>query len=565
MRGFKLCVLTALTLSVVAVPSLTWLVAEVAAPNREKLHQELRNGNYRDAYDGLRKLCLDPKSDPRQVAEDVNLAVQALNQLGRMNEIDEFLEATVKAHEDHWRVLQAVATQYLNIEHQGFIIAGEYHRGPHRGGGKVANSVERDRVRTLQLLEKAWPLAMKDDQKSEVAQFFHVLANALLNNRGYTEAWRLQYLTDISELPDYDDGYYYYREYQGAPVDAEGNPVFHDLPKTWEDAKTDGQRWRWALEQMVEMEPHRRDEVLMERANFLWNQFGVQTMTYGQWTPFFGSPDADDNNEEKDESGTYALHTLGEDETIARTAIGIRRFKLPDEHNFIKLYQQVADEAQKPASGNEEGALNQLATEFENRRQYPKAADYWRQSLKRFPARPQNEWRKQRLDQIVNNWGRFEPVITQPAGQGAALEYRFRNGQKVAFTAHAIKMEQLLEDVKNYLRRDPGRLDWQKVDISNIGHRLVTQNERQYIGEVAARWTLDLEPRKNHWDKRITVNTPLQKPGAYLLTAAMEDGNVSKIVVWVADTAIVKQTLSGKSLYYVADAVTGKPVPNVNL
>lgn len=537
-------------------------------PDRSKLHQEFRNGNYRDAYEGFRKVLLSAESDPRHVAEDLPLAVQALIQLGRGAEVDALLENVVEAHKERWRVLQAVAEQYLGIEHQGFIIAGEFHRGGHRGGGKLVNSVERDRVRALQLLNQAAPLAVKDDQKSEVAAFFYTLANALLNNRGYSEAWRLQYLSNLEKLPDYDEGWYYFRDYQGAPVDAEGNPVFHDSPKSWEDAKTDGERWRWALDQVVEIDPARRDEVLMQRANFLLSQFGVQTMQQGTWIPFFGSPRAaegDKDEQEKDESGTYALHTLGEDETIARTAVGIRRFKLPDDHNFIKLYQQVADEAQRPPSGHEEQALNQLAQIFENRRQYPRAAEYWQSSLKRFPPRQANDWRKQRLDQIVSNWGRFEPVMKQPAGQGATVEYRFRNGKKVAFTAHRVLVDRLLEDVKNYLRRDPGRLDWRKIDISNIGYRLVEQNERQYIGPLEARWSLDLEPRENHWDKRITVNTPLQRPGAYLVTAAMEDGNVSKIVLWVSKTAIVKQTLNNKTLYYVADAVTGKPVAGANV
>ena len=40
----------------------------------------------------------------------------------------------------------------------------------------------------------------------------------------------------------------------------------------------------------------------------------------------------------------------------------------------------------------------------------------------------------------------------------------------------------------------------------------------------------------------------------------MDDGNVSRIIVWVADTAIVKKQLDGKTFYFVADAVTGKPV-----
>ena len=40
----------------------------------------------------------------------------------------------------------------------------------------------------------------------------------------------------------------------------------------------------------------------------------------------------------------------------------------------------------------------------------------------------------------------------------------------------------------------------------------------------------------------------------------MADGNLSRIIVWVSDTAIVKKTLDGKIYYYVADAVTGVPI-----
>jgi hypothetical protein len=123
------------------------------------------------------------------------------------------------------------------------MIGGNYERGPHRGGGQMVNSLECDRVRALQLMQQAMPLAQQDDQKTEVAGFFLSLADQLLYHRGYNEAWRLQYLTDLSELPDYEVGHPYFRDYNGAPVDADGKPVFHQLPKSWQDAETDGQRW----------------------------------------------------------------------------------------------------------------------------------------------------------------------------------------------------------------------------------------------------------------------------------------------------------------------------------
>ena len=45
----------------------------------------------------------------------------------------------------------------------------------------------------------------------------------------------------------------------------------------------------------------------------------------------------------------------------------------------------------------------------------------------------------------------------------------------------------------------------------------------------------------------------------------MSGGNTSYIVLWIDDTAIVKKPLSGKTFYYVADAVTGKPVAKANV
>ena len=41
-------------------------------------------------------------------------------------------------------------------------------------------------------------------------------------------------------------------------------------------------------------------------------------------------------------TGTFALHTLGDDETIARLATGVKRFKVPDEFNWLKVYERIA-------------------------------------------------------------------------------------------------------------------------------------------------------------------------------------------------------------------------------
>ena len=174
------------------------------------------------------------------------------------------------------------------------------------------------------------------------------------------------------------------------------------------------------------------------------------------------------------------------------------------------------------------------------------------------------DWQQQ-LEQIEANWGRFEPVMTQPAGQGATVEYRFRNGTAVELEAYEIKVPKLLDDVKAYIKGRPPQLDWQKMNIGDLGYRLVTENQKQYLGEKVASWRMEIKPRPQHFDKRVTVATPLQKAGAYLLKAHMIDGNTSYIILWLNDTSIAKKPLDQKAWYFVADAVTGAPVPKANV
>jgi alpha-2-macroglobulin len=525
---------------------------------RAELQKTLNSGNYKDAFEGLKRLALDPQDDPRLVGEDLKLAVMALRHLGRVDEIDDFRESVIKVHTANWRLLAAAAESIFSTENHGFIVAGKFYRGNHRGGGKLVNSAERDRIRALQLMVQAKDLNQKDEQKDEVAKFLIDFAQMFMGNRGFIEAWRLQYLSDLAELPDYEDGWYYGRGATGAPVDAAGNPVFYQVPRSFDAAVSDGERWRWCLAEASGTSPGRLNETRKLRADFLLQQFGVQTMAHYGW--FFARSAAADDTK-KNESGTYDLHTLGEDETIAQLATGIKRFKLPDEFNYIRLYQQIADE---PKTGLGAESLDQLARIFEDRRQYPRAAEVWRRVIKEYGPGA-NNYRQMALNQIVQNWGRFETTMTQPAGTGATIDFRFRNGRKVQFEAHAIRVEKLLEDVKNYLKERPNQLDWQRMNIADLGYRLVTQNQREYLGDKVAEWNLDLEPRADHFDKRITVTTPLQKAGAYLLSATLADGNVSEVVVWVSDTAIIKKPLVGKTFYYVADAASGQPIDHANV
>jgi hypothetical protein len=414
----------------------------------------------------------------------------------------------------------------------------------------------RDRIRAMQLMTQALSKIPANEDKNELSGFFLEFARVLMGYNQYNESWRLQYLSDLSQMPDYEEGYYYHQTPKGAPVDAQGRPVFHAVPKTYGEAKSDGERWRWMLNRAMEIQPDHINQALFQYADFLHNQFGVQTLAdYSAY--FYRAAEPGQQSQNK----TYQLHTLKEDETLARLATGIQRFKLPDDANYIRIYQQIAENKNQYDS---EKAINTLAEMFENRRQYDRAAEFWRRSIKEYGP-GSDQYKQKRLNQILGNWGQFEPFMTQAAGKTAEVEYRFRNGRHIRFTAHAILVPKLLGDVKQYLESNPARLDWDKMNIEDIGYRLVTKKQNQYIGEKAAEWSLDLQPAQGHFNKRITVKTPLKKPGAYLLTGRMQDGNTSQIVIWLNDTVIVKKPLNQGTFLFTADAVNGRPLADMQM
>ena len=468
---------------------------------RKKARKAYTDGNWQDALVRYQILTLKTGNDPRLVGKDFIQAWQCLRQLNRLNELDAFRENVIQRHADNWRLLLEAARSYSQNTHWGYMVAGEFHRGQHRGGGKYVNAIARDRVRALQLMQQAMEPAEKNPSKSETAQFYIQFAGMVQQHRGANQAWRLQYLTDLTRLPDYESGYGYGYDgrTQGAPVDVEGQPIYHGLPEHYERAASDGERWRWLLARAAQLNPALKSYVGHTWASFLYQQFGVQTLVnYGA---LYGrGRRLDREDEEKDQSSPYEVHTLNDQETIAKLAVGVRRFELPIEYNFILMFKAMLEDTKGGYTGS---AARTLAQIYENRRQYDRAIAYWNiyKNHDRSVAR-------QRIDQITKNWGVFEPAGVQPAGITPSVEYRYRNGHQVEFVAYRIRVKRLLEDVKAHIRSQRRKLDWQKINLNNIGWRIVHENQTRYVGKQVASWQRALEPDKRHWDRQVTVKFP---------------------------------------------------------
>ncbi len=176
---------------------------------RRQAQKAYTSGNWQEAFDLYRRLSLEMQNDPKKVGNDFTRAWQCLRQLNRLNELDAFRENVIVRHADNWRLMQDAARSYSQNNHGGYMVAGEFHRGHHRGGGKYVNAIARDRIRALQLMQQSMGPAEEDPSKSEAAQFYLQFAGFIQQQRGANQAWRLQYLTDLTRLPDYEPGYGY--------------------------------------------------------------------------------------------------------------------------------------------------------------------------------------------------------------------------------------------------------------------------------------------------------------------------------------------------------------------
>jgi uncharacterized protein YfaS (alpha-2-macroglobulin family) len=534
----------------------------------KKLYDE---NNFNDALKLYRQLALDAANNDKEVPEDLLAAIQCLNNLGLVHEADDLVEASIDSHKTNFRLLAGAANIYSGqIENGGFVIAGKFERGGHRGGGQWASVADRDRVRALQLLLQAIALAEKDDTATtkEKSDLWETLSQQIGGPR-FGEAWKLQDLTDLDTLPDFEineggrwGGRHWGGPSKGAPVDVDGKPVFHHMPESWDAAKSDGERWRWAMAQVVRHDAKTQNRIDLEWAGFLQSQFGTGASAIGG-PPIIlmNAVDGQDTDDVPEDSGLWAAHELADHETIARLTTGVKRFDLPEEFNHIAILKDVI------ARGGDEKrqALESLINERMNRHQYSQAAELLREMKQLASAGDDKKNVQARIDQIVKNWMQIQSSNTLPAGKGATFDVRFRNGSHISFDARPIDIDALLTDVRKYIESKPEQLDHNRMQIQNIGWMLINGDREKYLSKSVAQWELDVKPPENHFDAMVTVTSPLQKANAYWITAKMRDGNSAQSVLWVADTAISRKRVEGGTMYFVADAVTGAPIDRADL
>ena len=537
-----------------AVFSTFHLTAQELEVLRKERDNLVERRMWRESVDLYREKLLPLKGG--DTGGDLEKLVEALRRLVAWTELDELVEQAVAAHADDSGLLTAAARVYLTAPHSGEIVAGEFARqqvGRVFGGrmepdaeaksvtGQAVNTEYRDRVRALQLIRQATQMPVTEREKIQV---WRVMAEILRQ----TASWKWQTLTPLDKLPEWgelgpDGGT------EGAPWKGDA-PVLYEAPVSWEAAANDGQRWRFALAEQVRLaglikDTTQESSTISMRAAFSKSQFGTETLSsYGRWSQ--QDPD--------DAKGILAVDTLADDECLARTSDGVRRFKLAADQHFIALYQSILND---PTYGGEAG--DELVNIFLSRRQCDRAREVLEQTIaKHGPG--SEDLRNKRLQQITGNWGRFEPAQVVAAGTKPLLPLVFRNAAAINLTAAPVDMDAVLRDTQAYLKRNPAKFDWEMASPTNIANRLISGNGAKYIGKVEAGWEVKLTPRDKHRDTRTEIVVPLEKAGAWWVSGEVSGGNSFHTLVWIVDSVIVQNDVGGRKQWWLAEAAGGAPV-----
>ena len=503
----------------------------------EKARTEFRNNNCKDAFNLYKKILLEHEATP----DIYGKAVESLRKARLEKEYDSFFNKVAKKYGKIPEMAIALAESKIRISSYGYIIAGEFVRGNHRGGGRQVSCLERDRVEALRLL-----LGVLKENNSE--DLYQTLSKMLMWGRRYNQAWKLQYLTVMNKLPDYEKQNYYYgsRNY-GAPVGADGKPIFYHVPDGWENAANDGERWRWTLQQMMndkKVSDYTKRDIKLEIAGFFKSQLSVETIAYNMRGKI-----------QAVKTGPYAVHLLKDDETIAKLATGVQKIKLPDDCNYIKIYKGFI------ATKYARDSLGVLARIYKNRRQYVKAAKILTKIIKVVKGNEKKRYIEQ-LNQITGNWVELFNCRTFPAGIKPVVNLKFRNTSEISCKLSEVKIKTFLEDIKKNLKHAKTRKEMFKLGYhpQRVGNWLLKKQGERYLGKEVAGWEQALRPLGEHFDKTIQLKLPVRKAGVYFLEVTAKDGNTSRIIVWLSNTAIIERDANGGKLYIITDALTGKPL-----
>ena len=461
-------------------------------------------------------------------------APRCLAKLKRFDEAEPLLDKALLERKE-FAVHVAYSQAIGELPHYGKMVKGVFSRV--NEWGVHYSSVEHDRVKRLRCLEAIMPELSKQT-KLRQRWFWNEVVDAIeMNERNRGAAWKLQELTLLTEVPlieekngwsrsDFEEGF--------APVDENGEPIFYEVPRTWAAAKNDGERWMYANAMRADVDEAGRRNSARSLGDFAENQFGVRKL----------------RGEDDLEKLIGDLRSLNDDETITRLANGVKRFKLPVEYNYIRMWRELKD------------YYVRIAQEYERRYQFVKACEMYKKAGAGYSG-----YIARISSPNVELSGNVPVVSHKKRGR---FEVNFRNADELEFSLSKVNvakfLEELKSDIKNNRKRDNYYNSWNTYSFLLGCSDLKKIDE--YLTDKKYSWSEKVSSPKDHFDAKKEIEVPYDLPqGDYLLEITAKGGNRIHSLLRVQRLAAVKESFASKDAgeLYVVDAESGTPVKNAKI
>ena len=504
-----------------------------------KIRKLMEEGNFKESADAARAAleAIPAKSQSEAIGTLWNMYRASLFSNNRVKEYDDaFAFVTARFPKN----VSLAAELNANVTSYGFFFNNTFTRGSNRGNaGRRVNSTARDRVENLRFMASASEEA-KNVSKPLQIKYYRALASLICRNQSGSQSYKLQALTDLTVLPDYDDGDF--GSSSRPPVNKDGSPVLYSCPKDFASAKCDGERFRWALEQAIALGDYRSK---YDWASFLSNEFDFSSINW----------DVRHEYQTSDKYRDY-LYELKDNETIAELADGIRKIALPEEFSYIRILKELAND--EKAGLYKQQAASSLGSLYLARMQYESAADWFKKA-------GENDM----VQQILCNWGSTQGIQVVAYGTKPVLSYRSRNTTKVRAVVTKADPKKAVEIMLKSLREGGDRsYETDNAYMLNTG----AKGWAPAIKEKISEFTFDVKPKPHHWETDTEVTLPITEPGAYIVRTLPEgtEGTYSanswyENLVWITPEILTKESVTKGRFLTLNDSKTGEPLADRKL
>ncbi len=477
--------------------------------DRDAMHQSFKEEKWKVS---LRQSVTNFSSvSDKLSAKDLKCAVSCMKKLNDYGVFDTLMNIAEVKHSKNMDVLLEGIESLKGAPTDSILVGDEYVRVKDVDYA-FRDTTARDRVRMLRFCEKAYSLR-SELNKRETEALLDDWTKAVMFQRQY-RIWRLKTLTNVTELPDFRN-----EDRVEHPKRSNEELFFYEVPATYLDAKNDGERWRWLLNEQMKLSNERKADILHELASKLAKEFSVNRIY--KFKDFFTGYEEEEEFAEK--MGKLQLHTLADDQMLIMSKGVVERFTLPDNQNFIRMYKQSLE------LGNV-NSVDPLVDIYLTRGQNVKAADL----LSNLLEKGEDPNIRRTLEGITTGEGRFlRPVRSYAKNQDKYIGLIFRNISSIQLTI-------------------------------NEAPNIADERTKRLLGKQVAQKRYDLKPRKGHWDKKVYIKLPeLKKAGMYIVSAKMENGKTFNCEIKVSEMVTITWPVNEGMLYLALDADTGKPIEGV--